>query len=256
LFSVAKNIFPQGGSPLKKAGAKTEAYPFNSGDQAFLLLACLFTGLLLIANVLAVKPIPIGGVIVVPAAVIAYSLTFPITDAVTEIWGRERARALVWSGLAASLLAAAMIRLALYMPGAAFWPMQEAFYAILGANLRIVAASMVAYLVSQLHNIWAFSFWRQRTGGKHLWLRNNLSTMVSQMLDTVIFITLAFYGVWPELLPAILGQFLVKAVIAVADTPLVYLLVGWMRRLTGGTVERHFTGSHVERNHHRRIAKW
>jgi len=232
---------------LKRASAQYEGQPMNSGDQAFLLLACSFTGLLVIANVLAVKPVPIGGAIVVPAAVIAYSLTFPITDAVTEIWGRKRANALVWSGLVASLLAAVLVQLAMYMPWAPFWPMQESFQAILGTNLRIVAASMAAYLVSQLHDVWAFSYWRQRTGGKHLWLRNNLSTMVSQMLDTVIFITLAFYGVWPELLPAILGQYLVKVVIAVADTPLVYLLVAWLRRLTGGSVERH---------QQRRLAKW
>ncbi|MEW6662517.1 MAG: queuosine precursor transporter [Bacillota bacterium] len=232
---------------MKKAGNEFEGYPMNSGDQALLLLACLFAGLLVIANVLAVKPVPIGSTIVVPAAVIAYALTFPITDAVTEIWGRERANALIWSGFVASLLAAALVRLALVMPWAPFWPMQEAFQAILGANLRIVAASMAAYLVSQLHDVWAFSFWRQRTGGKYLWLRNNLSTMVSQMLDTVIFITLAFYGIWPQLLPAILGQYLIKVVIAVIDTPLVYLLVGWLKRVTGGSLERRQPG---------RVAKW
>jgi len=232
---------------LRKIGNHYQVSPMNSGDQAFLLLACLFTGMLVIANVLAVKPVLIGGAIIVPAAVIAYALTFPITDAVTEIWGKERARALIWSGFAASLLAAALVRLALLMPWAPFWPMQEAFHAVLDANLRIVAASMAAYLVSQLHNVWAFSFWRQQTGGKHLWLRNNLSTMVSQLLDTVIFITLAFYGVWPELWPAILGQFLVKMVIAAIDTPLVYLLVGWMRRLTDISIER---------RQPRRVAKW
>jgi len=202
-----------------------------AADKAFLLLASIFSGLLVISNVLAVKPVAVGGGIIVPAAVLAYALTFPITDAICEVWGRKRANALVLAGFATSLVTAAMIRLALWMPAASFWTMQEAFGDLLSSNFRIVAASMVAYLISQFHDVWAFSYWKKVTGGKHLWLRNNASTVVSQLLDTVIFITLAFWGVWPEILPVIIGQFTVKILIAFADTPLVYLLVGWLRRL-------------------------
>lgn len=200
-------------------------------DKAFLLLASIFSGLLVISNVLAVKPVAVGGGIIVPAAVLAYALTFPITDAISEVWGRKRATALVLAGFATSLVAAAMIRLAIWMPAAPFWNTQEAFQDLLSSNFRIVAASMVAYLISQFHDVWAFSCWKKATGGKHLWLRNNASTVVSQLLDTVIFITLAFWGVWPEILPVIIGQFSVKIIIALADTPLVYLLVGWLKRL-------------------------
>ncbi len=210
---------------------KVDAIPLPAGEKAFLLLASLFAGLLVIANILAVKPIVIGDGIIVPAAVIAYALTFPITDTVSEIWGRKRANALVWAGLATSLMAAAMVRIALWLPPASFWPLQGSFEEILAANFRIVLASMAAYLVSQLHDVWAFSYWKKKTEGRHLWLRNNASTVVSQFMDTGIFITLAFWGVWPDILPVIIAQFAVKAVIALADTPLVYLLVAWLKRI-------------------------
>ena len=90
---------------------------------------------------------------------------------------------------------------------------------------------MLAYLVSQHHDVFAFEFWRRRTGGKHLWLRNNASTIVSQGIDTVLFISIAFAGSVPTsvLLNMILGQCLVKLVIAVIDTPICYGLVSPIR---------------------------
>jgi uncharacterized integral membrane protein (TIGR00697 family) len=90
-------------------------------------------------------------------------------------------------------------------------------------------ASLTAYLFSQYHDVWAFHFWRGVTGERFLWLRNNASTIVSQLLDSVVFITVAFYGVMP-LMPLILGQWVVKVGIAVLDTPLVYLVVHLVRR--------------------------
>jgi uncharacterized integral membrane protein (TIGR00697 family) len=209
---------------------KKPQYPFHAADKSFLFLASLFTGLLVIANVLAVKPVSLGGGIVVPAAVLAYALTFPITDVVSEIWGKQRAQALVWAGFFTSLVVALLIHLAVSLPAASFWEANQAFTDVLSANMRIVLASMAAYLVSQLHDIWAFSYWKKKTGGKHLWLRNNASTVTSQFLDTSIFITLAFYGVWPAILPVIFAQFFVKVIIALLDTPLVYLLVAGLKR--------------------------
>ncbi len=101
-----------------------------------------------------------------------------------------------------------------------------------GDGSRIVAASMVAYLISQLHDVWAFLFWRRVTAGKHLWLRNNLSTIVSQFLDSIIFITLAFAGTVANavLVNMIISQYLVKIILVLADTPFCYLAVRWARK--------------------------
>ena len=116
---------------------------------------------------------------------------------------------------------------------------------------------MVAYLISQNHDVWAFHFWRRKTRGAHLWLRNNASTLVSQLIDTVVFITLAFY-VLPlilqgnpiipleSLLTLIAGQYVVKALIALSDTPFCYLGVFLLQkslRINKATLKVHVEGS-------------
>lgn len=118
------------------------------------------------------------------------------------------------------------------IPPADFWEGQDAYNAILGSVPRIVLASMVAYLVSQHHDVFAFHFWRRLTNGRFLWLRNNASTMVSQGIDTVLFITIAFAGTVPlDILGSMLAtQYVIKLLIAVADTPLCYALVKLVRR--------------------------
>lgn len=201
-------------------------------EKAFLLISCSFAVLLVISNVVATKII-VAGRFFAPAAVLCYSLTFAASDTLTELWGKERARFVVNVGFFVTLLSALFIRLAVIFPPAPFWGGQEVFAAVLGANLRIVIASLAAYLVSQHHDVWAFLFWKEKTKGRHLWVRNNLSTVVSQLLDTVLFITLAFYGQGLPLLSMIVGQYAIKFVIALCDTPLVYLMVYLGRRYAG-----------------------
>ena len=114
-------------------------------------------------------------------------------------------------------------------PPASFWPHQQAYQTILGSSARIMVASLTAYLFSQYHDVWAFHFWKRVTTERFLWLRNNASTIVSQLLDSVVFITIAFYGSLP-VIPLIFGQWVIKVGIALLDTPLVYLLVYVVRR--------------------------
>ena len=197
-----------------------------------MLLACSFVVLLVTSNVIAGKIITVGGLFA-PAAVICYSLTFAATDTLAEVWGKDRTRFVVNVGFLVTVFSAVFIRLAILMPAAPFWAGQEAFAAVLGGNLRIVIASLTAYVISQHHDIWAFMFWKKVTGGRHLWIRNNLSTAASQLLDTGIFITLAFYGTGTPLLSLFVGQYVVKVLIGVLDTPVVYLLVHLVKRYAG-----------------------
>lgn len=196
--------------------------------KIFLLLLTTFISLLVVSNVIAVKTIVIGGLIG-PAAVICYSLTFVVTDTISEIWGRKTTQYVVNLGLMAVILSALFIKMAIHLPGSPFWDQQAAYQQILGSNMRIVIASLAAYFISQSHDVWSFHFIRKKTQGKHLWLRNNASSMVSQMIDTVVFITIAFYGTGAPLLQMIIGQYLIKLIIAACDTPLVYLLVSYIR---------------------------
>lgn len=197
-------------------------------EKYFIVLSGLFTGLLVLANIIATKIIDIqiaGHSFFVPAAVFAYAFTFAITDTISEVWGKERTNWLVFTGFLTSIIAASLIKLAISFDSAPFWTMQEEFKAVLGSNLRITIAGMAAYLVSQYHDVWSFHFFKERTNGKHLWLRNNLSTSISQLLDTTIFITIAFYGIIPDIWSMIISQYAIKLMIALLDTPIVYGLV-------------------------------
>jgi uncharacterized integral membrane protein (TIGR00697 family) len=192
------------------------------------LLACIFAGSLVLAAVMASKIIKVGP-IVVPAGVLAYCLTFLITDVISEIWGKEEAQTVVMGGFITLVLVFVLTSASIVWPPASFWPHQQAYQTILGSSARIMVASLTAYLFSQYHDVWAFHFWKRLTTDRFLWLRNNASTIVSQLLDSVVFITIAFYGSLP-VMQLIFGQWVVKVVIALLDTPFVYLLVYLVRR--------------------------
>jgi len=200
----------------------------NNGSPALIILACVFTGSLVIAAVISSKIISLGP-IVVPAGILAYCLTFVASDVISEIWGKNRARQVVTGGFVALVVCLGLIHLALAWPAAPFWEGRESFEEVLGATPRIILASLAAYLVSQNHDVWAFHFWKKAFQGRHLWLRNNLSTSVSQILDSTIFICIAFWGIMP-VMPMILGQILVKLLIALLDTPVVYFLVWLLKK--------------------------
>jgi uncharacterized integral membrane protein (TIGR00697 family) len=200
----------------------------KSEDRSFILLVSIFVGALVISSILASKIITIFRLFV-PAGVLAYCITFVATDVISEIWGRERAGRVVFSGFVALLVTFLLIRLALLWDAAPIWRGQEAFSSVLGSTSRIIVASLVAYLASQYHDVWAFHVWRKATRERHLWLRNTASTVVSQFIDTLIFITIAFYGTIP-VIPLIEGQYVIKVLIALLDTPFVYLAVILIRR--------------------------
>lgn len=199
--------------------------------MALVSLSMAFATLLVVANIIAGKLISIG-IWVVPVAVIAYPFTFLVTDTISEVYGRRIASRIVWLGFAMNILMVLLIYIGKIIPPASFWEGQQAYETMLGAVPRIVLASMVAYLISQHHDVLAFHFWRRLTKGRFLWLRNNASTMVSQGIDTVLFIAIAFVGIIPTnvLLNMIVAQYVIKLCIAVVDTPICYVLVGLIRR--------------------------
>lgn len=214
-----------------------------------IILAALFAVSLTSANFLSSKLFEatiLGLTLVGPAGVVAYSATFLATDIVSEVYGKRAASQVVKAGFLAQLAAVAFTIAALATPAAPFSPVDEATYkSVVWAGAGIIVASLTAYLASQLHDVWAFHYWKGKTGGRWLWLRNNASTLTSQLIDTVIFITLAFH-----VIPALTGgnpiplniiatmiysQYIIKAAIAVIDTPLVYLGVALTRSYLQGT---------------------
>ena len=201
----------------------------NDNLTPYIIMVGIFSGSLTIAAVLASKIVSVMGFFV-PAGVFAYCITFVCTDAISEIWGKKYAQLAVKTGFVTLIISLVLTQIALYWTPAPFWSNQEGFASVLGMTPRIVIGSLCAYLLSQYHDVWLFHIIKHRTNDKHLWLRNNASTAISQLLDSVVFIVIAFYGVMP-IWPLIFGQWVVKLIIAAIDTPLVYGVV-WLLRNT------------------------
>ncbi|MBI2371082.1 MAG: queuosine precursor transporter [Deltaproteobacteria bacterium] len=185
------------------------------------LLIGLYVACDLIANVTASKPVQLGGV-VVPAAVFIYTLTFTLIDLINERLGRAGARQAILTVFAANLLLAAYTQFAIWLPAPQFYGGQEAFAGVLGGTPRIVTASLTAYVVSSFLDAEIFAWWRQRIGGLK-WARVLASNAVSTLVDSALFITIAFAGVLP-VLPLIQGQYVVKMGITLVSLPLIYLV--------------------------------
>jgi len=177
---------------------------------------------------------------ILPVSIIWYPLTFLVTDIVSEIYGARRARFLVIMGFCMSVLLLAFSLIGVALPVASVYPLQGDYENIFGPVWRLLFASMAAYLLAQLVDVQLFHFLKRLTHGRHLWLRNNGSTMVSQLVDSVtvnlIFLyrnPTVFTGTLGDLMGIILGVYLVKVAIAALDTPLCYLGVWAVRRATG-----------------------
>ena len=146
------------------------------------------------------------------------------------MWGRRRANQVVLLGFLVNLFVVAVVMFTVWHPPAEFWAEQDkAYKSLFGMVPRILLGSMCAYLASQFHDVWAFHFWKKKTKGRALWFRNNASTLSSQLIDSTIFTVIAFWGSFPpsSIGQMIVGQYVIKLIIAVVDTPIVYLLVRW-----------------------------
>ncbi|WP_017547797.1 queuosine precursor transporter [Salinicoccus carnicancri] len=193
-------------------------------------LTALFSGLLVVSNILGVKLFAVGE-FMLPAAVIVYMATFLITDVVGEVYGKRNARRMVQAGFLTQLVVLLFIYLAIELPPAPAFTMQAEYEMILGGSFQVIAASLVSYMVSQHLDVSIFHRLKARHGKRRLWLRNNVSAVVTQLVDTVIFITIAFFGTVPfeAMVGMIAAQYAAKMVIVLFDTPIVYLLVRMAR---------------------------
>ena len=177
---------------------------------------------LIIANVVAGKVVDLFGFIV-PSAVVAYGITFLCTDIIGELYGKDEANKTVKLGFIIQVCSLFLILLAIALPPAVFaQDFSAMFSTVLGQSSRVVIASLVAYLISQANDVWLFHKLKAKTNSKHKWIRNNFSTMTSQLIDTAIFITIAFYGTVPSIVWMVISQYVVKLVIALLDTPFFY----------------------------------
>lgn len=198
---------------------------------------------LVISNVVTAKLILtgislFGTTITLPGAALCYAITFLMTDVIGEVWGKKEANDTVILGFICQVIATLLIIFTKYLP-AADPATQDAYNVILGQNYIFVIGSLVAYFASQTWDVWVFHKIRNKHIEKHgysgrgRWLWNNLSTMTSQIIDTVLFIGISFgigFGwlfnkeMWPALAAMTVGQYVLKFILAMIDTPFFYIM--------------------------------
>jgi queuosine precursor transporter len=214
-------------------------------DLCFLVLAGLFLGTLGMLNILGLtRFLDLGHIgswpIVVAVGALPYPVTFLCTDLISELWGEQRAAQVVWVGLLLNGWVVLILWLGGILPGLEGAP-ETTFFAIQRLAFGSVGASMAAYVTAQFVDVRLFHFWKQRTNGKALWLRNNGSTLVSQLVDTTAVVLISHYGahvlplrsddpVLPQLGAYIASGYLFKALAALADTLPFIWLTGWLRQ--------------------------
>lgn len=170
----------------------------------------------------------------ISVGIIAYPITFLVTDLISELFGRRMANKIVVAGLVSALFIYLLVSLALAAPATSWSPVSnEMFSEVFGLTGPAVLASMCAYLIAQFIDIRLFHFWKKLTNGKKLWLRNNLSTIPSQFIDTAVVLSLlcVFQKIeWARFSELLVNGFFYKVMFAIVDTPILYLIVYLARK--------------------------
>ncbi len=211
--------------------------------RLYLILGLLFMTSLVVSNLIFKKffyyypfDISIFGVKLfeISVGILPYPITFLITDLISEIYGKKKANEVVVGGIIASFFAMGILFIANAVPATDWSPVTDTlFSAVFGSAAIAVFASMMAYLLAQFIDIQIYHYWKRLTGGKHLWLRNNCSTFLSQLVDTstVLLLLCAFGEIeWDLFVGLLLAGFLFKVFIAALDTPFLYLGVFLFRK--------------------------
>ncbi len=219
-------------------------------ERVFLILSGLFLGTLAMLNILGITRfidlsfrVPgLGWEVPMPLAVgvLPYPVTFLCTDFLSELYGRRRANQVVWMGLVLNLWVATILFIGGELPVAG-GVTDDVFSQVRTLAFAAITASMFAYLAAQLVDVHVFHFWKKRTRGRHLWLRNNGSTLVSQLVDTVSVILITHFlagglpidaaaPLWPQLMTFIVSGYVFKLLTALVDTGPFYVGTAWLVR--------------------------
>ena len=207
----------------------------NFKDQLYLVLSGIFIASLVTCNLIANKFVTVDlgfKVFIVSAGILPYPLTFLVTDLISELYGQRKANLVVFSGFIASLFVLLFLWLGGQFNSIPDSLVSDEIYNSVFQNAwRLIAGSMIAYLFAQFVDVRIFHFWKKLTDGKHLWLRNNGSTIASQLVYTTLVICILFLGVWntDQILSAIIDGWIFKMLMALLDTPIIYGIIYLLR---------------------------
>ncbi len=198
------------------------------------IVSVLFVVVLIVSNITAIKAIRLPAWC--PLAMDGGNILFPISyifgDILVEVYGYARSRRVIWLGFGSNALAASIFALVAALPPAAGWELQDSFKAILGQAPRVVLASLCAFFCGEFTNSFVMAKMKIWTEGRHLWSRTIGSTLAGQLVDSILFTTIGFAGVWPWtlMLQVIAGNYLFKVTYEALATPLTYAVVGFLKR--------------------------
>ena len=204
-------------------------------SRLFLIIAVLFVVCLVLSNLIAGKMWAVTESITLPAAVILFPITYILGDIFTEVYGFKKARVIIWLGFACCFFAVAVYLLAIALPYPGFWENQPAYATVLGTTPRVAIASFLGYLFGEFSNSILLSRLKVKTGGRFLWVRTILSTVVGEGFDSVIFIVISFWGTMENsvVFSMIIFKYLFKVGYEVICTPATYAAVKWLKRKEG-----------------------
>ncbi len=213
----------------------------NSANFLFLCLAGIFITSLVSCNLIFQKFfeidiwLPFVGTYTFQQSVglLPYPITFIVTDVISELYGKKKANQVVTVGLIASMFMLIIVTVSDIIPSAPFGIGSDVFSKVFGLSSAAVFASMMAYLFAQYVDVRLFHFWKKITDGKHLWFRNNASTIFSQFIDTaVVLLLLCYFNVieWDMFSQLLLNGFLFKVIFAALDTPIIYGILFFARK--------------------------
>jgi len=236
-----------------EADLRVDQTRYSRYERMYLVLAACFVTVLVLTNIIGIKlfQAPFKPEFALTTGILTYPVTFLITDIVSEIYGKKRADFMVLMGFGCSLLMLAIVQVAIHVAPHAYWVpgsadaqfyqsvegYQHAYESVFSLGPVLLVGSMLAYLCAQLTDNYLFHWWKRKTNGKHLWLRNNGSTWVSQLVDTAIVNSILFYiGFKMDFASGVsimVTIYVYKVIIAALDTPLIYLGVYLARRILG-----------------------
>jgi hypothetical protein len=213
----------------------------QQAETLYLILASLFITSLVTSNLIFQKFFtwsPFGiYTFELSVGIIAYPITFLVTDIISEVFGKKRANRLVKAGVVASAFALLIVIVSTSANATEWSPINNpTFKQVFGFTFIAVGASLAAYLLAQFLDVQVFHFWKRLTKGKHLWLRNNFSTFTSQLFDTAtVLVLLCSFGVieWDLFGILLLNGYLFKVMFALFDTPIIYVSVYFIRKYFG-----------------------
>jgi uncharacterized integral membrane protein (TIGR00697 family) len=203
----------------------------------FMLLGILFNVCLITANLLETKVIEVFG-LSLTAGLLVFPISYIINDCIAEVWGFKKARLIIWSGFVMNFFVVLVAQLAVALPAASFWEGEEHFNFVFGMAPRIVAASLVAFLVGSFLNAYVMSRMKLASGGKNFSARAIWSTVVGETADSILFVPIAFGGIipWRELVIIIGIQIVLKSLYEVIVLPVTVRVVRVIKKIEGSDV--------------------